>query len=90
MKATQNDKLIIINDCPSDLLDNLDGLAYARLSGDRTLLIHTNDLAVTIGERATKENIQKVIEVIEGISGAQINLDGQPSLPDAFLLLSGW
>jgi len=85
---THTEKLIIIDGCPSDLLDNLDGLAYERLSGDGALVIRTDDLAVIPGERATKENIQKVIDVLKEIGGAQIPVKGSElTIPDAFILL---
>jgi N-dimethylarginine dimethylaminohydrolase len=82
MKATRSEKLIIIDECQSDLLDNLDGLAYSRLSGDGALVIHTSDLAVTPGERASQENIQKVIDCIKDSESATV--------PDAFVLLRRW
>ena len=83
MKVTRTEKLIIIDDCRSDLLDNLDGLAFSRLSGDGALLIHTHDLLP--GER-TKENIQLVVDAIKGIGGAQLGF-GDTAIPDAFILL---
>ena len=87
MKATRSEKLIIIDGCGSELLDNLDGLAYSRLSGDGALVIHTNDLltatkiwiAVTDGEATPDVNIQKILDCIKDSESATI--------PDAFLLL---
>ena len=87
MNLARIDKVIVIDDCRSELLDNLDGLAYSRLSGEGALVIHTEDLAVTPGERATQENIQKVIDIIKVIGGAQIRVNDTTSIPDAFILL---
>jgi hypothetical protein len=98
MKATRTEKLIIIDECPSDLLNNLDSLAYSRLSGDGALLIHSNDLAELIPGISSsipswpgpsRENILKVVEALKEISGAQITVN-EYSIPDAFVLLRRW
>jgi hypothetical protein len=76
----QSEKLIIIDDCTCQELDNLDHLAYSRLSGDGALLIHTNDLEQVDSTQARKD----LIAVLRTVGGAQIGFCG---LPDAFVLL---
>ena len=83
--AKRHERLIVIEDCTCGELDSLEPMSC--MSGDGTLLINTDEFVDFCNHDVSNEAANSLIDILKGISGAQIHIKDGISVPDSYILL---